>query len=334
MDRSKAPVFVLGSPRSGTTFLYNTILSAGNFAVYLAESDIFNQIVPAFGDMRSRANRRRLLNAFFVSDYFKRTGLKPEEIEGEVLSDCRNAGDFLRIFMERMAKNQGVERWAENTPPHLLQIPQIKANIPNALFVHIIRDGRDAAMSLARLRPWGPGRSFPWDRNQGLLLSAIHWDWLVRKGREHGRKLGPDYMEVRFEELVERPREVLKVLSGFIQQDMDYERIQKNAIGAAKARNTSFEGQSNPVGRWKDLGAVELRRLNALIGPLLRELGYEVSGPEQMDFTAWRLRAFYRALGQTREIVKRTPFSKFVISKQCLKPGYLDRLSRWKGASY
>ena len=47
--RSKAPVFVLGCPRSGTTLLYHMLLSAGNFAVYRAESQVFNLLEPRFG---------------------------------------------------------------------------------------------------------------------------------------------------------------------------------------------------------------------------------------------------------------------------------------------
>ena len=41
--RSKAPVFVLGCGRSGTKFLYHTLLSAGGFAVYHSESNAFNR---------------------------------------------------------------------------------------------------------------------------------------------------------------------------------------------------------------------------------------------------------------------------------------------------
>ena len=106
MDRSKAPVFVLGSPRSGTTFLYNTILSSGNFAVYMAESNVFNQIAPAFGNLRFKANRTQLLEAWLRSDYFQRSGLKREDIRSQLLSDCRNAGDFLRIVMERIFRER------------------------------------------------------------------------------------------------------------------------------------------------------------------------------------------------------------------------------------
>src|SRR5580700_8316141 len=109
MDRTKAPVFIVGCTRSGSTLLYDTILSSGNFAVFRADSDVFNRIVPVFGDrrLRSKANRAKLMNMWLQSDHFKRTGLNAAEILDEILSDCRNAGDFLRIVMERTAQKQG-----------------------------------------------------------------------------------------------------------------------------------------------------------------------------------------------------------------------------------
>ena len=61
--QSKAPVFVLGCPRSGTTLLYHMLLSAGNFAVYRAESQVFNLLEPHFGSLSQAANRRKLLAA-------------------------------------------------------------------------------------------------------------------------------------------------------------------------------------------------------------------------------------------------------------------------------
>jgi hypothetical protein len=64
MARENAPVFVVGCPRSGTTLLYNMLLSSGGFAVYLAESNVFNLLVPRFGDLSVRANRERLMDAW------------------------------------------------------------------------------------------------------------------------------------------------------------------------------------------------------------------------------------------------------------------------------
>jgi hypothetical protein len=51
LRRNDAPVFVVGCPRSGTTVLYHMLLSAGGFAVYRSESNVFNLLVTRFGGM-------------------------------------------------------------------------------------------------------------------------------------------------------------------------------------------------------------------------------------------------------------------------------------------
>ena len=68
--RSKAPVFVLGCGRSGTKLLYHTLLSAGGFAIYHAESNAFNLIGLRFGNLAKRQNRRTLLDHWLRSKLF------------------------------------------------------------------------------------------------------------------------------------------------------------------------------------------------------------------------------------------------------------------------
>ena len=146
-DRSQAPVFVLGCGRSGTTLLYHMILSAGDFAVYRTESNVINLLEPRFGNLSVRRNREKLMDAWINSKLFWVSGLNADEIRNKVLQECRNGGDFLRIIMGEMARQQGVRRWADCTPEHLLCMPRIKETIPDALIIHIIRDGRDVALS-------------------------------------------------------------------------------------------------------------------------------------------------------------------------------------------
>ncbi len=249
--RSKAPVFVLGCGRSGTKFLYHTLLSAGGFAVYHAESNAFNLLGLRFGNLASRRNRRQLLDAYFTSKLFQRTGLEPKDIEASVLEDCRNPGDFLRIVMEAIARKQGAQRWAESTPLHLLYLPSIKKVIPDALVVHIIRDGRDVTASLHRI---GWIRPLPWDRSRAFLVPAIFWRWIVSKGRRYGQALGADYMEVHYEDLVRNPRETLAHIGQFIAHDLDYDRIHQVALGSVHNPNSSFRGdgketEANTIGR-------------------------------------------------------------------------------------
>src|SRR6201987_5112926 len=86
-SRSKAPVFGLGCPRSGTTLLYHMLLSAGNFVVYRAESQVFNLLEPRFGDLRVDRTKAALLEAWEHSSLFTKTGLDAVEIKKEVMAN-------------------------------------------------------------------------------------------------------------------------------------------------------------------------------------------------------------------------------------------------------
>ena len=280
--RSKAPVFVLGCGRSGTKFLYHTLLSAGGFAVYHAESNAFNLLGLRFGNLASRGNRRRLLDEYYASKLFHRTGLEPRDIDERVMADCHNAGDFLRIVMETIARKQDVERWAESTPLHMLYLPLIKKLIPDALVVHIIRDGRDVSASLHRI---GWIRPLPWDRTRAFLVPAIFWRWIVSKGRRYGQAMAGDYMEVHYEDLVQNPRDTLARIGKFIAHDLDYDRIQQVALGSVHNPNSSFRGdgketEANTIGRWKRMFTPpQVRDLESSIGNLLIASGYALETP-------------------------------------------------------
>ena len=138
--RNRAPVFVLGCGRSGTTLFYHMLLSAGNFAVYRAESNAINLLEPRFGDLSVKRNTEKLVDAWLASKLYERSRLDAQAIRAKVIAECRNGGDFLRTIMSEMARQQNVERWADCTPEHLLYLKRIKETIPEALIIHIIRD--------------------------------------------------------------------------------------------------------------------------------------------------------------------------------------------------
>ena len=313
--RSKAPVFVIGCSRSGTTLLYHMLLSSGNFAVYRMESMIFTLLEPRFRPLSKPRNKRKMLDAWYGTRLYERSGLDPSEIEPRIMAECQNGGDFLRIIMEEMCRKQGVERWAETTPEHLLYIRRIKETIPNALIVHVIRDGRDVALSWEKLSQIRP---FPWDRHRAAMAAGIYWEWIVDQGRQAGRELGGDYVEVHYEDLVRKPAELLKNLEPFIEHDLDYERITKVAIGSVTAPNTAYKGeQRSPIGRWKtDLSPEELATLESLIGGTLEQLGYELGteGLRRTDLA--RMRAAYRKYFEIKQYLKtRTPAGKLFVKR-------------------
>jgi hypothetical protein len=196
--------------------------------------------------------------------------------------------------MEAITTAQGADRWIEATPTHLLYIDEIRKAVPEALMVHVIRDGRDCALSYERQ---GWIATLPWDKKRRLGIAALFWEWMVRNGRAHGRTNPGQYLEVRFEDLVSDPRGTLKQVGEFIHHDLDYDRIQQNPVHALKKPNTSFReerarGDFNPVGRWHaQCSAEDLKMCETLVGPYLQELGYELAFPDTEVKAGQRLRA-------------------------------------------
>jgi hypothetical protein len=291
------------------------LLSSGGFAIYHTEARVFDMLAPRFGNLSRRRNQQELLRHWLGSELFRRSGLAAEEFRSRVLGQCRGAGDFLRILMESIAESQGVQRWAECTPTNLLYLKEIFASLPEAVVIHIIRDGRDVALSMDKQ---GWIRPFPWDREQHLLVAGLYWEWLLRKGRKDARALQGSYMEVSYEDLITKPQETLSRIGGFIEHELDYEQIKKAGIGTVNQPNTSFGRTAsgfNPVGRWKEGYSEEtLAAMEAAIGPLLEELGYGLSTSDEKRKRAGgrtRLSA-YGALWNTRHWLKNaTPLGQW-----------------------
>jgi hypothetical protein len=200
--------------------------------------------------------------------------------------------------MEEMCRRQGVHRWVEKTPDHALYIWKIKQSIPESLIVHIIRDGRDVALSLAK---YG-ARPFLWQGNSEVLSYGVLWKWMVQKGRAGGQEIGRDYHELRYEDLLAKPRETLSELGNFIDHDLDYDRILQVGIGSVSQPHTSFPSSAsaagfNPVGRWKQqFSSEDLRRFEALVGDYLEKFDYPLATPSwqrRRTFSIAATSAFY-----------------------------------------
>jgi hypothetical protein len=315
--RDRAPVFVVGSARSGNTLLHRLLLSSENFPKYHAEPVVFDLLAPQFGPFKHRRNRERMMKYWLRSTQFRLSGLDAQQISARVVSEVESAGELLSTVMEEVARKQGCRRWAIWGPDNLLHMRAIKREIPNALFIHVIRDGRDVAHAL---HTKGFIRPFPWDRRHRLLVSALHWKWKVRKGRRIAPELGQDYLEVRFEDLVMNPKETLERIGDFIGVRLDYELI-RNSQGAAVAPNTSFpaeleSGSFAPVGRWrKHLSIEQVHQLEWLIGDELLALGYSLASQTtaQPGLRLRYLREVYPAFYSFKEWARlNTPLGRLV----------------------
>jgi len=318
----KPPVFIVGCPRSGTSFLYHLLLSAGGFAEFRTQMNVFDVLEPIFGDLSVPQNKTKMMRDWLQSKAFAVSGLQSEDIKAKVLSECKGASDFLRIVMDEVARKQGVDRWIDSTPTNIPHLLRIKKDFPDALIVHIIRDGRDVALSLDK-RGWS--RPLPWDRGKGLLAAGLYWEWIVRKGQELGSMLQPDYLEVRYERLVCEPAETLQRLAVFLQHDLDYARIQQASIGSVRTPLTSFQedleqGRFAPVGRWKDKDKFppdQLTTFESLVGDYLEQLDYALSNTKpsaKRSLAVKTMKSTYRNWYEFKQWAKiNTPLSRLMM---------------------
>ena len=319
-DRKHAPVFVMGCHRSGTNLIYDMLLSAGGFTVHRGYLPLYKKLIPRFGSMENRANREKIYATWLRSKGYRRYGLDPAPLAARVLNECRTGGDFIRAVMETLTENQQTQRWTLYDPENVMHVEDVKRDIPNAIFLHMIRDGRDIALSLKKMKGFSP---LPWDRGKtnSLVATALYWEWMVHQGRTRGSKFPADYIEIRYEDLVINPRETLKTLGGFIDHDLDYDRIQQAGLGTLSKSNSSFRNEPTPkedikpLGRWKQsLTPAEVGAIEATVGDCLSENGYELTLPAAERRRSLRqagMRRLYPVFFDAKQWLKvHTPFGR------------------------
>jgi hypothetical protein len=197
----------------------------------------------------------------------------------------------VRAFYELYARQRGKTRWGDKTPIYGRSLVKIEQILPEARFIHLIRDGRDVALSL-RKTSFAPAQDMP-----GL---AAHWRDQLESTRYQGARCRY-YHEVRYEELVARPEKVLRSICQFVEipfhHDMlRYYRWPSERLGAETPtrprgdesfvlvherrlethRLATQPPQTCPVGAWRQaMSPAERQAFESVAGDLLRLLGYE-----------------------------------------------------------
>jgi hypothetical protein len=158
--------------------------------------------------------------------------------------------------------------------------------LPEARFVHVIRDGRDVAVSLRET----------WFRPADSLEACIRlWAGRVRAGREQAA-LGVPYLEIRYESLIRETAATLRAVCDFVELDFDAAMLDYHVRAAKRLeefggtemfpsvtpeqrlalhRLTSSPPLDERIGRWRAVMLPdEAASLAASTGGLLAELGY------------------------------------------------------------
>jgi hypothetical protein len=281
--------FVVGLGRSGTTLLRLMLDSHPRLAIG-PETGFVPELV--------RATRRRRPSASELVEFLRRQrtwgdfDLDTEELERRLESAPRlDAATALRTFYGLYAEGQGKPRWGDKTPVYVKRMRMIAKTLPEARFIHVIRDGRDVALARARraANPATPQRA------------AETWRKRIGRAREQARGLD-HYIEVRYEDLVTDTERTLRRVAAHVELPFDdamlryYERAPERlaeisrdlpAVGAKGARAGSERAAAhalakeppNPerIAAWREqMSDSDRAAYEAVAGDLLAELGYEV----------------------------------------------------------
>jgi hypothetical protein len=138
------------------------------------ESHFIPRFYRAFGDPSSDTEAWRLARRILANPRVAAWGITPQEHD---FAGCRSFSAVTRRLFEIWAEKQGKPRWGDKTPHYVLDIGLLIRLFADAQVVHIIRDGRDVALSWLRTR-FEP---------RNLYVAARMWAEMVAKGRREGR---------------------------------------------------------------------------------------------------------------------------------------------------
>ena len=252
----KSPIFIVGSPRSGTTLLRLMLDSHPNISCG-PETHFLTQ----FKHVISGNSWERIKNFGFEKSYWN-----------------SNIANFFDSFQKEYACNRGKQRWADKTPGYTLELDFINNLFPDCQIIHIIRDGRDVVSS--HRDRWG---------YKVALKSTKTWQKYVSAAREFSHTISSErYIEIRYEGLVSDTEPTLRNVFEFLNEPWDPIVLNFNQVShdihevyaqstderrtTNKDKNLIYKSQ---IGKGKEKLDLGLKMaLNFRAGKLMKELGY------------------------------------------------------------
>lgn len=277
--------FIVGTGRSGTTLL-RMMLDAHSQLAIPPETD-FGAALTAF----QNGGMDPAVEAMTGSSRWADFDISAEDFVKHVETrQPAGFGDLLRCFYSLYAERRGKPRWGDKSPIYSGVMIEICRYLSEARFVHVIRDGRDVALSMVPLR-FGPNT---------VEDVARLWLQTIESAQRQAQAL-PFYMEVRYEDLVCDPDETLQRVCDFLDLEwehsmLDYHRHAPERLASelkdlrlpggvmprterlAIHRRLGSPPQPERIGRWRmEMSRGDLDVFESIAGDALRTLGYETS---------------------------------------------------------
>jgi hypothetical protein len=262
------PVFITGFARSGTTWTLDV------FAQHPEVKTLFETWLLTPDKGITGVFHQPQWHPEFYAGQLQKIGMPHAMVQ--LLPYEEMVADLADLAARWLARALGPEhRYLVDKGP--IDIVPTATMFPDARFVHVVRDGRDVSLSIARA-------AASWAPEMGEAPVAVHarnWRNAVRATRELGRELSDRWLEIRFEDLwtdIEQAARSLFDFAGIPYDDKLVERV-RTATDLSQypenVRASGFRGTGQAYG-WRDrMTRDEGRGVQEEAGVLLAELGYE-----------------------------------------------------------
>jgi LPS sulfotransferase NodH len=305
----KPPLVLLGVSRSGTTLL--RVILDRSPGIAIPDESFF---VPLLARRHGRTiDVERFLDDVARLPTVREWGVSVEDVASRVRPGMPT-GEAIAAIYEAYADAAGKPRWGDKTPMYMRHLPLLEELFPDAQYVHLIRDGRDAALSFVEM----PQGTFTrtWAHPTAPAEFACLWRKEVGDARALGRRIGESrYHEVRYEELVADPESVVATICAFARLPFEPAMLDYAGTVDVSAKPHQQRLRTPPttgVRSWReDLPVGDVERFEAVAGDLLAELGYGVRSPARARPSAAFARGWYEvrlaAWNAAASLVQRSP---------------------------
>lgn len=247
-----------------------------------------------YGDLSRPENVRRVLEAMYrQSAEFLDTDLHGMKFDIDALTATlvaqgrRTMRDLISGLFEMNAAGEGKPRWGDKTPYYVLHMPALLSWWPDAQFIHIVRDGRDVALSLfARKHDFGVFNTY---------FAARYWEQYVETGHAQGASMPAGrYLEIRYEDLLTDQRATLMKVCTFLGIDFVESLMEHKKAGmAGKTPLLQKPVQKDNAEKWRAaMTKAQIRAFEGGAAGTLRRHGYTLT--TSGDRLSLPARALYR----------------------------------------
>ena len=283
--KSKKQIFIAGMNGSGTTMLLDSFSRNRQVYAFPYESRIIPYLIARARtlDLNIDENFRRLFTVALRHPIIVRAnGGRPIAFDAAWLTLDRTVGSLIDALFMVFAGRQNKSIWCEKSPQNIQAAGEIFSAFPDAVIIHMVRDGRDCAASLNRR----------WHRHPRLIIER--WKRVVRAGERACRQYPANCIQIRYEDFTADPRRQLPALCERIGIPFEPAML-ASAMPWVEThgheKTIRFMGHKWP--RYFDAG--EIRALERIAGAALHQQGYAVTLRGDADLGP-RLRQTIRAL--------------------------------------